>query len=232
MSGIVVLFETETVGGEEAVLREYLLSALDRIDTHPACEYTFFGRYGHDPSVDGGEIALWIYGDPDRVGSTEYETWEELRERGVIDRWWVDDVAPPATESDRLQHRLWAVASRMSVVFFNEFDESLPGAIRTGDTDRDVGVAAMVHFLLDDLGYQANDGEEEIDIYRRLLEDRLCKLGRSTELDRAHGKLDEVTRTLESLRSEITERRAEEGRHEHSFVDKESFSPGETVDWE
>lgn len=230
----VVIFETDGVEAEERVIREYVLPAMDRLENTSACETAFFNRYGHDPSVDGGEVDFYAFGDPEAIRTRERDRWEELVEDGPAERWWIDD-APVDSESfgpeKRLQIRLRATASRMAAEFFEEFEDERPDALDSFESESgfEVGPQTLLHHLLNQLGYQANDGEEEIDLCFGNVENRLYAMAVSTSVDRATRKCEDLAGKLDALPDELGEFRDEHGEHVHRYADSEG---DDTFSWE
>lgn len=226
----VVIFETSDVNAEERLIREYVVPAFRRLEKREEIRWLMFNRYGADPSVDGGEVALYLFGDIAEVAAEETERWNELVAAGVADEWWVDDTDVRIADFDdreRLQHRIRAVASRMSVEVFEEFD-NLPAAIDEFDDEETFGTGWWMglHYHINQLGYQANDGEQEIDLVFEDLRNRLFALTVGVSVSRADAKIDELLDTLESLRPAIRRYRDEHGEHDHRYTNRESLEEG------
>lgn len=228
----VVVFETSDVDAEEELIREYVVPAFRRLEGRDDVTWLAFGRYGHDPSVDGGEVTFYVYGDPEAVAADERARWDELVADGVADEWWTDDTEvriDDLGERERLHTRLWATASRMAVTFFEEFDE-VPDAIAEVGSDGNgkpaVGWYTGLHHLVNDLGYQAGDGEEEIDLLFELLESRLFALALAVDPEWSAEKVDELVEALESLPPKLRKFRQEHGEHRHTYADREAFEEG------
>jgi hypothetical protein len=225
----VVIFETSSVDAEEELIREYVAPAFRRLEDRDDVKWLAFGRYGHDPSVKDGEVTFYIYGNPEAVAADERDRWDELVADGLATEWWTDDTEvriDELDESKRLHMRLWATASRMAVVFFEEFDQ-LPDAVGAfGDDKFGVDWTTGLHHLINDLGYQADDGEEEIDLLFDLVRSRLFTLALAIDPDWSAEKIDELVEDLESLPPELREFRNEHGVHQHTYADQEAFEEG------
>lgn len=226
----VVVFETSDVVAEEALIREYVVPAFQRLEDRDDVRWLAFGRYGHDPSVNDGEVTFYVYGDPEAVADDERSRWDELVADGFADEWWTDDTEiriDELDESERLHTRLWATASRMAVTFFEEFDE-VPAPIAEFDADEEFGVGWWIglHHLVNDLGYQADDGGEEIDLLFETLRSRLFALALALDPDWSAEKAAELIETLESLPPELRAFREERGEHRHTYADREAFEEG------
>lgn len=232
----VVIFETDSVEAEERVLREYVLPAIERLESADICESVFFNRYGHDPSVGGGEVDFYAFGDAEAIRDSERDRWDELVEDGPAEEWWIDDTPVDSESFDpekRLQIRLRATASRMAAAFFAEFEEDRPDALDTFDTGGEfgVGMTTLLHHLLNQLGYQADDGEEEIDICFENVRNRLYATAASTSVERATDKCETLTSELDGLPDELAEFRDAHGEHVHKYADSERDA-GDTFSWE
>lgn len=226
----VVIFETSTVSAEERLIREYVVPSYRRLEEREDVRWLAFGRYGHDPSVDGGEVTFYIYGDPEAVAADERDRWNELVADGVVDEWWTDDTEVRIDDldpSELLHTRLWATASRMAVTFFEEFDE-MPDSIAEFGADEQFGVGWQVglHHLINDLGYQSGEGEEEIDLLFELLRSRLFALALAIDPDWSGEKAEELIAALESLPAELRAFREEHGEHRHTYADRAAFEEG------
>lgn len=234
----VVVFETDSVEAEESVLREYVLPAMERLEDAEDCELAFFNRYGHDPSVDGGEVDFYVFGDPEAIRNRERDRWDELVEDGPAEEWWTDD-APVDSESfdpeKRLQIRLRATASRMAAEFFAEFEDDRPDALDTFDAEGEFGVGAttLLHHLLNQLGYQAEAGEEEIDLCFENVRNRLYALAASTSVERATSKCEALAGELDELPDDLAEFREAHGEHVHKYADADSKDEAaDSFSWE
>lgn len=232
----VIIFETNSVEAEERVLREYVLPAMERLEDDETCEFVFFNRYGHDPSVDGGEVDFYVFGDPEAIRDSERDHWDELVEDGSAEEWWTDDRAVDSNSfspEKRLQIRLRATASRMAAEFFEEFEDERPDALNSFDTEGEFGVGAttLLHHLLNQLGYQADDGEEEIDLCFENVRNRLYALATSTSVERATSKCEALTGELDGLPDDLAEFREAHGEHVHKYADTESDA-ADSFSWE
>lgn len=227
---IVVIFETADVEVEERLIREYVVSALPRLEERDEVKWVVFNRYGHDPSVDGGEVLFSIFGDVQPVVEDEREHWNELVSDGLADDWWThtpDMQLEDIDERDYLHFRMRATASRMSIAFFKEFDE-LPDAISEFDdvpkeTHTGVGWWMCLHHLINQLGYQANGGEEEINLVFEVLQNRLFSLSSCFGADRAEAKIADLIETLEARSADVRRFREEHGQHQHAYANREAF---------
>lgn len=227
----VVIFETAERDSEEPLLREYIVPAFDRLDERGDVESLTFSRYGTDPSIDGGMVTFEIFGDVTAVTAAERPRWDALVEDGFATTWWSDDTEVRLEDLDDrelLHHRLHAAASRMSVVFLEEFDD-LPAPIAEFGTDdpyqyddAGIGFWMCLHHLINELGYQSRDGEEELNLLFQALRNRFYPLAAGWD-GRAEPKLDEFIDGLEALRPDLRRFEDEWGEHEHHYANREEF---------
>lgn len=225
-----VVFETADVTAEERLIREYVVPAFRRLEDRDDVKWLTFNRYGHDPSVTGGEVTFYMFGDVETIAAGERERWDALVDNGFADDWWTPDTEVHVDEFDepeRLRYRMRAAASRMTVEFYEEFDE-LPDSIDEfdGESERNVGWWNCLHHVINQLGYQAGDGEEEIDLLFELLRSRLYRLAVAPGVgpEEAEAKADQLSTELASLPAELYQFREEHGVHEHKYADRESFT--------
>ena len=230
----VIVFETTDIFAEELLIREYVIPAFRRLDDREGVRWLMFNRYGVDPSVDGGEVTFYIFGDVEAVATEERPRWDRLAEDGVADAWWTDDTDVSINDFDEaelIHHRIRAAASRMSVEFFEEFDD-LPDAIEAAESEErfHVGAWMCIHYLINQFGYQRNQGEEEIDMLVQTLRNRLRVIAGTVGTHRAEAKIEELVGELESLPAELREAVGEGGEHEHRYVDRAAFEDERSTD--
>lgn len=225
----VVIFETADVAAEERLIREYVVPAYRRLEDRSEVQWLTFNRYGHDPSVTGGEVTFYVFGDVETIIAAERERWDALVDDGFADEWWMDDTEiyiDELDERERLRYRMRAVASRTAVEFYEEFDE-LPDSIDEfgGESRRRVGWWNGLHHIINQLGYQAGDGEEEIDLLFELLRSRLHRLSVAPGVgpEEAEAKADQLRADLESLPPELYQFRDEHSEHVHKYANREAF---------
>lgn len=212
-----VTFEVADVDAEERVIREYVAPAFERLCERGDAHWPAFNRYGNDPVVDAGRVVFLVFGDVDAIVDDERSHWEELVADGLVIDWQIDEPGVDTADLDEreeLRYRLRSVASRMSLEFFDAFDE-LPDALDEFDNEEyQIGGGFCLHHIINQLGYQANDGEEEIDILFRCLTGRLHALAVSpgTGVEAAEEKISELTAELGSLSAELYRRHGDHGR--------------------
>lgn len=226
----VVIFETSGHDADERLIREYVVPAFRRLESRDDVRWLIFNRYGEDPSVEGGEVLFSIFGDVEAVAGDERSRWDALVDAGFAEEWWTDDTEISLDEIDPREYlvfRLRAVASRMSVEFFDEFEE-FPDAINEfgdepSETYTGFGWWICLHMIINQLGYQANGGEEEIDILYENLRNRLFKLSACFGPERAEAKVDDLMGDLTELPNDCRRIWEERGEHQHTYADREAF---------
>jgi hypothetical protein len=223
----VVIFEMDDADDEEPLIREYIVPAFHQLESREEIRWLMFNRYGADPSVDGGEVTFYLFGDVETIAAEERQRWDALVADGFAEEWWTDDTEvriSELNEQELLRHRMRAMASRSSVAFFETFDE-LPDSVNEfNDTENfSVGWWICLHHMINQLGYQANEGEEEIDLLFENLRNRLYALASGVDTPRAEAKIDELVTELEAHKPALREHIGEGGDHEHLYVDREAF---------
>ncbi|ELZ84172.1 hypothetical protein C455_00667 [Haloferax larsenii JCM 13917] len=202
-----VVFTVADVATEERLIREYVASAFERLEARDDAQWPVFNRYGQDPSVSHGEVVFYLVGDTEALIRDERSRWDDLVDNGLVDEWELVDPNVDVTELDdrqRLQFRLRYAASRMSLACLDTFDP-LPDALdEFEDEDYAVGWGSCLHHLINQLGYQGNGGEEEIDLLFQSLVGRLyatnVSAGPETTLDKIgslKAELDELAEQLQ-----------------------------------
>lgn len=203
-----IVFEVATAAAEERLIREYISPAFDRIEQRSDAQWPIFNRYATDPSVEKGELLFIVFGDAEAVVSDERPQWNDLVADGVLLDWrteTTDARIDALNEQERYRYRLRAAASRMSLEFFEVFDP-LPDSFHQLDAEeQSIGWELCLHHIINQLGYQENCGEEEVDLLFRGLVSRLYAMaiapGYGAEF--AEGKIEELTTELESLPPEL-----------------------------
>lgn len=147
------------------------------------------------------------FGDARSIVDAERPRWNELVANGPVQTWRAsnEDVQlNDLDERDRLRYRLRAAARRMSIEFMDAFDD-LPDGRNEFDDDPPVGWGLCLHHVVNQLGYQGSDGEEEIDILQQVLVSRLHAMAAAPEYGPASAerKIEELTAELESIRSDL-----------------------------
>lgn len=227
---VVAVLHTDKREKEEQIIREYVLPAMERLEGDERCKFTMFNRYGHHPELEGGEVLFYIYGDVEELREQEVEYWNDLKEKDILEEWWIDDEDidfESFTESKKLRIRLRALASRMSALFYEEFDdfkESKPDAINTfpdEEPDLPAGWWGLCHHLINQQGY-IND--EEIEMYKRGIRGRLFFKGMSESIEKTEEKVEEVIEFIEPVPENAEEVREEQGRHRYNYENKEELT--------
>lgn len=227
----VVIFETDDRESEEPLVREYIVPAFDRLYGRDDVECLTFSRYGTDPSIEGGMVTFEIFGDVVAVTASERHRWDELVDDGFATVWWTDDTEVRIEDFDErelLHHRLHVAASRMSVVFLEEFDD-IPAPIAEFGTedphqydDAGIGWWMCLHHQINELGYQSHDGEEELDLLFQALRNRFYPLAAGWD-GRAEPKIEAFIDELAALPPDLKRFEEAWGEHEHHYAHREEF---------
>ena len=203
-----VIFRVADADAEEQLIREYISPAFQRIKNRNDAQWPIFNRYAQDPSTDNGEVILYIFGNAEFLASEEKPHWNELVVNDLVLSWQTADTdvqIDRLDEQERLRYRLRSAASQMSLEFFELFD-SLPDSLdEFDDEEYQVGWGLCLHHLINQLGYQANGGEEEIDLLYNCLMSRLYAMAMTPEQgpESAEEKVEELLNKLQTLPSEF-----------------------------
>ncbi len=151
---------------------------------------------------------LGFFGDVEAVAADELARWNDLADGDLVlglrtDR--VDARIDDLDEPERFRYRLRHAASRMSLDFLDLFDEIPDSIDEFDDEEHAVGWGVCLHHLVDQLGYQANGGEEEIDLMFQGVVGRLHAMAAAPGYgpEAAEAKVEELAAKLESLPSEL-----------------------------
>ncbi len=203
-----IIFEVASAAGEERLIREYISPAFSRLEQRDDAHWPMFNRYAQDPSVETGEVVLIVFGAVESIVGDERPRWIDLVDDGVLLDWQLETTGVETDtldEQERFRYRLRTAASRMSLEFFGTFDP-LPESVHELDTEgRSIGWELCLHHIINQLGYQANCGEEEINLLFRGLVSRLYAMAIAPEYgpEFAENKIEELTTELESLPPEL-----------------------------
>lgn len=195
---------------EERFVREYAVSAVERLYDDPSCEKFVYVRAGEAPQFDGGGVIVDVHGDAEAVLDSERERWDALVDDGLVDGWeragldlmgsLTDYYGPEGAE---LAEHLRYVATRMSTVAFAELDGRVaPEDAHPDQGEGPVGWWNLLHILSNQQGYT---GEAEIDSVMRIVENGLFNLAAGEGEAAANEKVDELVAVLESTREELPE---------------------------
>lgn len=201
-----IVFETDGVEGDERLVREYVLPAMERLPESDTCEDVGFLRYGDAPDSEVGEVRLYLRGDVEAIVSDESPRWDALVEDDLAGEW-VDDGPEDDTETfgDRGGEAvadLQFLASRMSKVVFESSvaDDLEPVDSYPGEGPVPVGWWTLLHFLADQ---RALSADEEIAAYVEGIRNRLWTIGLSDGEGRANERIDELVAELDAVRDEV-----------------------------
>lgn len=205
MTHEVIAFETDGVDGDERLIRAYVMDAIERLPAAGVCEEVGFLRYGHDPTIDGGEVRLHVRGDLDAVVDQERDRWGELIVAGLAEGWErleEDDSDGWGPRGETLSRRLTYLSSRMSREVLVEFDPGeLPAPVDTYPEEGPlpIGWWTLLHFLADQ---RALSAEGEIDASMECVRNRLWALAAREGEAAANERIDDLVDDLESVREE------------------------------
>ena len=145
-----LVFKAPDEDSAERFVREYVLDAIERVNT--ADGYGGLDFALNEPAhPDGGSIGLSITGDVDRFVDDEQQRWERYKESGLINGWERMPTLDRETASNLMgergaelgTHRLRPLVARMGRLAYEEFDrdEGFPAAVDTfPDEDSLMGV--------------------------------------------------------------------------------------------
>jgi hypothetical protein len=196
MSGAGIRFRLASPDDEDDFLREYLADAWERYRESDYWETGWFWAYrqfaAYEVSPESGLVVLVFEGDPDGLVAAESDRWESF---DALEDWELrryedpgddvdDDVPDEGFESllgqqrdvrgavgGEREYRLKPLASRFSLAYLREFDETLPAVDELADGNpAGVGYWALFHYLCVQSGY---DWYEETDMYVRGLRNRV-----------------------------------------------------------
>lgn len=200
-----ISFVTEGDEADERVIREYIVPSLDRLEAIERCEGVRFTRFGMDPRWERSEVKLGIYGDYEAVINAERDRWDELASEGLIESWSRDGkpFSELPEEIQELCGRNYTLASHMAAVYFEECDKR-PGLVDeiTDGKGRPWGLWAVIHILLNQMGYSA---DKEVEAYMLLLRDRLTALTEFQSHDDVREMIDDCRNQLDELEETVDE---------------------------
>lgn len=196
---------------DERVIREYVVPAMDRLQSIDGCDGVRFTRFGQVPDVECSEVKLGIYGDYEAVIEAERDRWDDLVAAGHIKSWSREGEPFPDQPEDvqEFQGRAYVLASNMARAYFERFDDR-PGLVEevTGDEGRSWGLWGAFHVLANNMGYSAT---EEVDAYELLLRDRLVALTELRGHDFVRERIDDLREQLDELEETVDELEAQGG---------------------
>ena len=200
-----ISFVTQDTAAEEELCREYVVPALDRLESIDGCTGVRFTRFGRDPRYERGEVKLAVYGDSEAVIAAERDRWDALADEGLIESWSRDGepFAGANPETQAFLADAYRAASRMAAVGYRTFDQrpAMTGAVDV-DGDRAFGMATAIHVLANAMGYS---GEEELDGYEWLLRDRLVHGTQVYGYDAMRDRIEDLRTELDAIEERIDE---------------------------
>lgn len=200
-----ISFVTTGHESDERLIREYVVPAMDRLETIDGCTGVRFSRFGQDTRYEKSEVVLGIYGEYEAVVDAERERWDELVEEGFVESW-SRKGTPFANKPEDIRETLgeaYVLGSQMAAEYYETFDER-PGLVAetTDDAGRRYGLWSAFHVLANNIGY---DPAEEVDAYEILLRDRLVALTELRGHDFVRDRIDELRSELDELEETVDE---------------------------
>ncbi|ERH11688.1 MAG: hypothetical protein J07HB67_00696 [halophilic archaeon J07HB67] len=200
-----VSFQTDGHEADERLVREYVLPAMDRLESVDGCRGVRFSRFGRDPRYDRSEIVLGIYGDYEAVIERERSRWDELVADGLAGSWSREGPPfPDQPESVRaVQRQAYLFGSHAARTVYDLFDDP-PALVDevTDDAGRRYGMWTALHVLTNNLGYGP---EGEVDAYELLLRDRLVALTEIRDHEFVRSRIDDLRSELDDLETTVDE---------------------------
>lgn len=207
-----IWFTTPDIETERAFIDEYVLDAVDRLDSHDSCEKFIFIRAGRDPSLDEGGVIIDIYGDPEEIIDQERERWDAAVEDGPLTEWEQTETDIPDGLADyygeqgaTLHEELRYLATQMALPALDTF-ESAPAPVDAVPEAEGEGVGwyRLLHLVCNHQGYSI---DEEAEAMLKNLETSINTEAQIAGVDAAQERVDEYIDRLETLREDIEEHR-------------------------
>lgn len=204
MRARVIIFRTNGRDADERLVRDYVVPEWDRLTSTDGCEGIRFSRYGIDPRIDGGEVHLAVFGDYEAVVESERDRWNELQEAGYINDWHITKLrwADWPSKQANLMKQLQMLASEMAIHYFETFDDrpSPDDAFLDDDDTLPTGWYVVIHFLMNQLGYEP---EDEIDACYQAIAGRLRALAEIRGEEYAHEAIADLRRRFDDVESQF-----------------------------
>lgn len=214
-----LVFKAPDEDSAERFVREYVLDAIERVNTADGYGELDFAL--NEPThPNGGSVGLSITGDVDRFVDDERQRWEQYEESGLINGWERMPTLDRETASNLMgemgvelgTRRLRPLVARMGRLAYEEFDrdEGFPAAVDTfpeEDSLMGVGWAYILHHLaFANLGYSATD---EIDMHIFGIEEDLRIVAERSGGEAVEEHIDRLITTLNEMREDVKEGRPE-----------------------
>lgn len=200
-----ISFVTDGHNADERLIREYIIPSLDRLEEIDGCKGVRFTRFGVDPRWEKSEVKLGIYGDAEAVIQAESDQWDELESKGLIESWSCDGAPFPDSpeEVQEFLSKCYSLASKMAAEYYREFGER-PEIVDEfpEKTERSAGLWIVLHILVNQLGY---DADEEIDAAMNLIRSRLTALTEFHDHDYARERVADLRAQLDEAEQRIDE---------------------------
>lgn len=221
VTGMVVRFITDSHEADEALIREYLVPSLHRLNTIDGCDGIRFYRFGSDVRRDDGEVRLAIYGDYEAVIDAERNRWDELATEDCIEYWEPDEPPSAMGYPDSVgafYQRLDVLTTEMAALYYQALDERPAPVDAFPDVElpTPIGWWVAFHLLMNQLGYSA---EEEIKTCFQCIDNRLFALAALEDPDYARDYIADLHAQLDDVETRIDAREREEDDDYYSGPD-------------
>lgn len=212
------VFETTGMKADEALIREYVLDAIERLPEQPGCDGIGFHPMGCKADFaamdyDGGVLLRIMGKDMEPVVEQERDRWDSLIDEALAKSWNQSEIDQEFTTNlgehgAELYIHLELLAAQMSK-FVYESDtltlpvdpvDEYPGEER--ESRLGVGWWRLLHLLSLHQNYRF---VEEIDAYSQAVRYALHNIARLDEYERAIATTDEVIEDLEAVREELAQ---------------------------
>lgn len=221
MESIQVTFDLADRTAERTFLREYMVDAWERFQTHDGFDRAWFWCFGSTGDsgrieleggtvLEGGGVILVLNGESlDVVVEAERPYWEERRADGSLEDWEMksfegtyDSARSKSVENfgavggDRA-YRLRPLVSAFTLDVLQEFDEDVPAIGSPAENNPvPIGYWATIHYLMKQGGY---DWYDEIDACTKAIENRLRSLASFHGEGAAREALDDALDELRAI---------------------------------
>lgn len=211
-----VVFRTTGENGDERLIREYVLDAVERLPERQGCEGVGFNPFARKAGlakmdVEGG-VLLRLWGASlDPTVERERERWDELVEAGVAASWTrTDDGQLVEYMGERGAERylqFHGLATRLSKVVYEEFDASPDPVDMYPQEEREapagVGWWRLLHLLTIQQNYRYS---QELDALAEGIRSTVLTIAEFDGRQRALRETDQLIDSLTHLREELEPR--------------------------
>lgn len=199
----------------EPFVQEYILEAIERINSYDECEYVTFAPSRDPETGEQSNITFGFAGEPDTIFEKEEPRLSTHRESGLIEDWEqsvemsFEEMADiTGTQTAELGRTVSGATTEMAKMVYETFDE-LPEAVDTYPDEpspEPFGWWAVIHTLTVQANYSL---EEELLAYKFGTEHTLRNIAEYESEQAAEDRLDELITSLEEMRDRVKEGRPE-----------------------